>query len=125
MLFSQILMNSVNRLDIALVGGGKLRGIHSSALCSCLRVRILLLAIFFSIQQHNDHSVYNVHIKLLQDSNFKATFAKKVAMSGCFNENIKFTYKFITVFLICILWTYLLILLSGDVHQNPGPNSFF
>ena len=61
--------------------------------------------------------------KLINDSNSKAKFAKKVILNSRFQDNVKFMQTLITCLFLSLLWIYFLILLSGDVHINPGPDS--
>ena len=89
----------------------------------CLRVRIFLFAVLSTVLQQNDNFIYSLHNKSSNDSNFKAKFAKKVNLNSRFQDNVKFMQTLITCVFLSLLWIYFLILLSGDVHINPGPDS--
>ena len=107
-------MYSVNRLGTALAGGGQ-----TYSLRPCLRLRIFLFAVF----QKNDNFMFSLHKKITNDSNFKAKLAKKVNLNCRFKDNVKFMQTLISCLFLSLLWIYFLILLSGDVHINPGPDS--
>ena len=111
-------MFSVNPLYTALAGGGQ-----NHALRPCLQLRLFLFAVFSTVYQQNSISLYCLHKVLILDSNFKAKFAKKTNINGRFQDNLKFIQRLITGLSLSLLWIYSLILLSGDVHTNPGPNS--
>ena len=111
-------MYSVNRLGTALVGGGQ-----TYSLRPCLRLRIFLFAVLSTALQQNDNFMFSLHKKITNDSNFKAKLAKKVNLNSRFKDNVKFMQTLISCLFLSLLWIYFLILLSGDVHINPGPDS--
>ena len=90
-----------------------------------------LLIISLLVSYHIDNYTYNIHclsaMIILQRTNelYKTIQNPYIKLKPNAYKNTIFTFYCINILILCnfFLWLLILLLLSGDIHPNPGPDS--
>lgn len=95
--------------------------------CNCssvVRLRIIISCLVLVIYCQNLNHIYSFHCSITQRT-LKPYFPTKAAIAGANSlENALFTKKIICALFLSVVWSLSIhILLSNDVHPNPGPDS--
>ena len=85
----------------------------------------VLISLVLTIVAQRVESIHSVQTLLIRNLNFKHCYpAKKVVKGKHSIDNTMFTRRLLMIFFLSTAWTlFLYIILSGDVHANPGPES--
>ena len=93
--------------------------------------KFYLLIVSLLVSCHMDNYTYNIHwlsaMIILQRTNelYKSIQNPYIKLKPNAYKNTSFTLYCISVLILCnfLLWLSTLLLLSGDIHPNPGPDS--
>ena len=85
----------------------------------------VLISLVLTIVAQRVENIHSVQTWLKGNLNFKHCYpAKKVVKGKHSIDNTMFTKRLLMIFFLSTAWTlFLYIILSGDVHANPGPES--
>ncbi|XP_060607755.1 uncharacterized protein LOC132759899 [Ruditapes philippinarum] len=67
----------------------------------------------------------SLNIRNQVTDNIKYPYRQVLPCYECYIQNVAFTHQLIAILtkMVCIQWLHIVLILSGDIHPNPGPSS--
>lgn len=86
--------------------------------------RLVLVCMLLIVYSRQPDSIHSIHLNIRQRTNLQTGIHRKLVTGKNAADNVSFTRTTLCYFFICITWCIAAhILLSNDVHPNPGPES--
>ncbi|MCG7878660.1 MAG: reverse transcriptase domain-containing protein [Candidatus Thiodiazotropha endolucinida] len=86
--------------------------------------RTMLVCLFLAVSSKTPDMAFSIYLNLIQDTQLDTGIHKKAVLGKHAAGNIKFTKRVLCCFFISTIWCTLMhILLSNDIHPNPGPEN--